>query len=97
VLTYEAAKAAGLPLEFVKYHRQRRHREWPHARRPGLARPRHGRRHHRARRTRPHRPARTNEGEPLSGMSFLNRLPELGGARCSGVDAGLPVRGAESD
>ena len=49
VLTQEAAKAAGLPLEVLAYYGQRRHRQRPHPRRRRSRSTARGRRHRRAR------------------------------------------------
>ena len=64
VLTQEAAKAAGLPLEVLNYSVQRRHRERPHPRGAGHARPDIGRRHHRTLGAGADRAARTTADEP---------------------------------
>ena len=74
MLTQEAAKAAGLPLDFLNYTVQCRNREWPHARRAGHARPRQSRLAS-IERAVPALIAQPGQlRTSLLGMSFLNRL-----------------------
>ncbi len=74
VLTQEAAKAAGLPLEDAELQRQRRHRERAHARGLGDARARRRSVDRREVGARVRSRSRGSCSTSLLGMSFLHRL-----------------------